>query len=139
MQSSYTDARTLSDDGRAVYVDVDPQANVDRWLAFEAGAVISLTFLVNYLTRKVPAFAAIIAGVLISSLSWLFLTLGSGTTVGGTSVADEDVLAFDGSVFAVSFDGMGEHRRHLAEVVVHLAGLDYRFAVAGTTVAPSGH
>lgn len=35
----------------------------------------------------------------------LFLTLGSGTTVGGTSVADEDVLAFDGSVFAVSFDG----------------------------------
>ncbi len=41
--------------------------------------------------------------------------------------------------FAVSFDGMGEHRRHLAEVVVHLAGLDYRFAVAGTTVAPSGH
>jgi hypothetical protein len=41
--------------------------------------------------------------------------------------------------FAVSFDGMGEHRRHLAEVVVHLEGRDYTFAIAGTTVAPSGH
>jgi len=57
---------------------VDPNANVDRLLAWEAGTVITTTFLVNYLTRKIPAFVAIIAGVLISSLSWLFLTLGSG-------------------------------------------------------------
>jgi len=57
---------------------VDPNANVDRLLAWEAGTVIATTFLVNYATRKVPAFLAIIAGVLISSLSWLFLTLGSG-------------------------------------------------------------
>jgi dipeptide/tripeptide permease len=57
---------------------VDPQANIDRLLSVEATTVILLTFVVNYATRKVPAFAAIIAGVLISSLSWLFLTLGSG-------------------------------------------------------------
>jgi MFS family permease len=56
---------------------VDPNANVDRLLAWEAGTVITTTFLVNYATRKVPAFLAIIAGVLISSVSWLFLTLGS--------------------------------------------------------------
>ena len=41
--------------------------------------------------------------------------------------------------FWVSFDGMGERRRHVAEVRVHLAGQDYRFAVAGTTVDPSQH
>lgn len=57
---------------------VDPNANIDRLLAVEATTVILLTFVVNYATRKVPAFAAIITGVLISSLSWLVLTLGSG-------------------------------------------------------------
>ncbi|HEU5265024.1 MAG TPA: beta-propeller fold lactonase family protein [Gaiellaceae bacterium] len=35
----------------------------------------------------------------------LFLTLGSGTTVGGVRVANEDVLAFDGADVGVSFDG----------------------------------
>src|SRR5262245_50754947 len=58
---------------------VDPNAKIDALLAWEAGTVICCTFLVNYLTRKIPAFLAIIAGVLISSLSWLFLTIGSGT------------------------------------------------------------
>jgi dipeptide/tripeptide permease len=58
---------------------VNPNSNIDRLLAVEAGTVILCTFLVNYLTRKVPAFLAIIVGVLVSSLSWLILTLGSGT------------------------------------------------------------
>jgi MFS family permease len=57
---------------------VDPEANIDRLLSVEATTVILCTFIVNYATRKVPAFLAIIAGVLISSVSWLFLTLGSG-------------------------------------------------------------
>jgi MFS family permease len=57
---------------------VDPQANIDRLLSVEATTVILFTFIVNYATRKIPAFFSIIAGVLISSLSWLFLTLGSG-------------------------------------------------------------
>lgn len=59
---------------------VDPNANIDKLLSFEALTVILCTFGVNYLTRKVPAFLAIIAGVLISSLSWLILTLGAGTS-----------------------------------------------------------
>ena len=58
---------------------VDPNANIDALLSVEATTVTLFTFLVNYLTRKVPAFLAIIAGVLISSLSWLFLTVGSST------------------------------------------------------------
>lgn len=58
---------------------VDPNANIDRLLAVEATTVILCTFLVNYLTRKLPAFPLIIAGVLISSLSWLVLTLGAST------------------------------------------------------------
>ena len=58
---------------------VDPNANIDRLLAVEAGTVIACTFLVNYLTRRLPAFPLIIAGVLISSLSWLVLTLGAST------------------------------------------------------------
>ncbi len=58
---------------------VDRDANVDRLLSVEAVTVIACTFLVNYLTRKLPAFPLIIAGVLISSVSWLFLTLGGGT------------------------------------------------------------
>ena len=58
---------------------VNPNANIDALLSVEATTVILFTFLVNYLTRKVPAFVAIITGVLISSVSWLFLTLGSTT------------------------------------------------------------
>jgi MFS family permease len=56
---------------------VDPNANVDLLLSAEAGTVILTTFIINYLTRKFPAFPSIIAGVLISSLSWIILTFGS--------------------------------------------------------------
>jgi proton-dependent oligopeptide transporter, POT family len=59
---------------------VDPNADIDKLISIEGLTVILGTFLVNYLTRKIPAFAAIITGVLISSLSWLLLTLGSGTS-----------------------------------------------------------
>jgi dipeptide/tripeptide permease len=69
---------------------VDPDANIDRLLAVEAGTVILCTFLVNYLTKKYPAFPMIIAGVLISSVSWLILTFGSGV---GFIVAALIVLA----------------------------------------------
>ena len=57
---------------------VDPNADVDMLLSVEAGTVILSTFIINYFTRKLPAFPSIIAGVLISSLSWIILTFGSG-------------------------------------------------------------
>ena len=56
---------------------VDPAADIDRLLAVEAGTVILLTFVLNYLTRKLPVFPVIIAGVLISGLSWIVLAFGS--------------------------------------------------------------
>jgi len=69
---------------------INPDANIDRLLSVEAATVIVCTFAVNYFTRKVPAFLAIIVGVLISSMSWLFLTMGTGT---GYIVAALIVLA----------------------------------------------
>ncbi len=56
---------------------VDRNTDVDRLLAIEAATVIATQFLVTWLTRKVPAFTAMIVGVLISSLSWLVLTMGA--------------------------------------------------------------
>jgi POT family proton-dependent oligopeptide transporter len=55
---------------------VDPNANVDLLLTVDPATVIAFTFIVNYLMRKVPAFAAMTLGILVSSLSWLVLTLG---------------------------------------------------------------
>lgn len=58
---------------------VDPNANVDLLLTVDPATVIAFTFIVNYLTRKVPAFVAMTVGILISALSWLFLTAGGST------------------------------------------------------------
>jgi MFS family permease len=57
---------------------INPNANVDAMLSIEATTVIVSTILVNRITKRLPAFPLIIAGVLISSVSWLFLTLGTG-------------------------------------------------------------
>jgi POT family proton-dependent oligopeptide transporter len=56
-----------------VHAYIDPNARVERILITDAAAVIALTLLVNYLTRGIPAFSAIILGTLITSLSWLIL------------------------------------------------------------------
>ncbi len=58
---------------------VDKDADIDRLLAIEATTVITMQFIVTYLTRKIPAFTAMIAGVLISSLSFLILAFGAST------------------------------------------------------------
>jgi proton-dependent oligopeptide transporter, POT family len=52
---------------------LDPNADVEFILITDGVAVICLTLLLNYLTRKIPAFQAIILGTLITSLSWLIL------------------------------------------------------------------
>jgi POT family proton-dependent oligopeptide transporter len=52
---------------------VDPAADVDLLASAEAVTVILLQVAVSYLTRKVPAFTAMSAGILIASLSWLLL------------------------------------------------------------------
>lgn len=52
---------------------VDPGANVEIILVTDGLTVICLTLVVNLLTRKIPAFQAIIFGTLITSASWLIL------------------------------------------------------------------
>jgi predicted MFS family arabinose efflux permease len=52
---------------------IDANASVEWILMTDSLSVIALTLLVNYLTRSIPAFHAIIIGTLITSLSWLTL------------------------------------------------------------------
>jgi len=56
-----------------IHTYIDVKADVELILITDALAVISLTLIVNYLIRKLPAFQAIILGTLITSLAWLIL------------------------------------------------------------------
>ena len=52
---------------------VDPKANTELILIADPLVVITMTVAVNALTRKIPAFRAIILGSLITSVAWLVL------------------------------------------------------------------
>jgi len=52
---------------------VDPKARIELILITDAAVVVCLTFIVNYLARKIPPFRAVILGTVVSSLSWLIL------------------------------------------------------------------
>ena len=52
---------------------INANADVEIILVTDGLTVIALTLLVNYLTRKIPAFQAIILGTVITSASWLIL------------------------------------------------------------------
>jgi proton-dependent oligopeptide transporter, POT family len=54
---------------------VNKDIDVELVLVTDGIVVITCTILVNYLTRKIPAFHAIILGTLITGLSWLILAL----------------------------------------------------------------
>jgi dipeptide/tripeptide permease len=54
---------------------IDANADVEFILITDGLAVICFTVLINYLTRKIPAFRAITIGTLITALSWLILAL----------------------------------------------------------------
>ena len=54
---------------------VNPNANVDLVLSAEAITVICCQILVSYLTRKIPAFAAMTLGLAVTSVSWAILAL----------------------------------------------------------------
>jgi predicted MFS family arabinose efflux permease len=54
---------------------VNPHADVEKLLVVDGLTVICLTLAVNFLTRKMPAFAAVIVGTVITSLAWLILAL----------------------------------------------------------------
>jgi len=52
---------------------IDPHANVEMILVTDGVTVICLTLVVNFLTRKIPAFQAVTLGTLITAVSWLIL------------------------------------------------------------------
>jgi POT family proton-dependent oligopeptide transporter len=52
---------------------INPHADVEIILVTDGVTVICLTLAVNLLTRKIPAFQAVILGTLITSISWLIL------------------------------------------------------------------
>lgn len=52
---------------------VNKDIDVERILMTDSIIVITCTILVNYLTKKIPAFSAIIVGTFITGISWLIL------------------------------------------------------------------
>ena len=54
---------------------VNSSSNVERILITDGLTVICLTLAVNYLTRKIPPFQAVILGTVITSVSWVILAL----------------------------------------------------------------
>ena len=54
---------------------INSQADVEIILVTDGLAVISLTLAVNFFTRKIPAFQAVILGTVITSISWVILAL----------------------------------------------------------------
>ncbi len=54
---------------------INPHADVEIILVTDGLTVICLTLAVNLLTRKIPAFQAVILGTLVTSVSWLILAI----------------------------------------------------------------
>ena len=52
---------------------VNKEIDVERILMTDSIIVIACTILVNHLTKKIPAFSAIILGTFITGISWLIL------------------------------------------------------------------
>jgi proton-dependent oligopeptide transporter, POT family len=54
---------------------INSSADVEQILVTDGLTVICLTVLVNLATRKIPAFAAVIIGTLVTSFAWVILAL----------------------------------------------------------------
>jgi proton-dependent oligopeptide transporter, POT family len=73
-----------------IHTYIDPHAHVELILITDAAVVVCLTFIVNYLARKIQPFHAVILGTVVTSLAWLVLAFWP--TVTG-SVVSIGVLA----------------------------------------------
>src|SRR6267154_355008 len=72
---------------------INSKADVEIVLVTDGLTVICLTLAVNFLTRKIPAFQAVILGTVISSLSWLIVAVWP---------------TVPGAVFSLGFLALGE-------------------------------
>ena len=52
---------------------INPNASVELILVTDGLTVIALTLAMNYLTRKIPPFQAVIVGTVITSIAWLVI------------------------------------------------------------------
>jgi proton-dependent oligopeptide transporter, POT family len=52
---------------------IDPKADTELILATDPLVVIAFTMLIGFLTKRLPAFQAIVLGTLVSSLAWILL------------------------------------------------------------------
>jgi POT family proton-dependent oligopeptide transporter len=68
-----------------IHTYVNANARVELILITDAAIVVCLTFVVNYLARKIPPFHAVILGTVVSSASWLVLAFWP--TVAGAVVS----------------------------------------------------
>lgn len=104
---------------------VNKDLDVERILMTDSIIVITCTIMVSYLTRKIPAFSAIILGTLITGLSWL-------------------VLAFHpslwGAVLAIAVLAVGEivHQPRYYEYISRLAPPDQQGTYMGFAFLPLG-
>ena len=72
---------------------IDASASAEKILITDPAIVICFTVAVNFMTRKIPAFRAVILGTVVTSLAWLIL--GFWSTVWG-------------AVFALAVCALGE-------------------------------
>jgi len=87
---------------------VNKDIDVERILMTDSIIVITCTILLNYLTKRIAAFSAIIVGTLITGLSWIILALHP---------------SFWGAVAAIAVLAIGEiiHQPRYYEYVSRLA------------------
>ena len=70
-----------------IHTYVDPHARVELILITDAAVVVCLTFIVNYLARKLAQFHAVILGTVVSSLAWVVLAFWPTVTGAVVSIA----------------------------------------------------
>jgi len=61
--------------GLPVYIHkyINVQADVELVLVTDGLTVIAFTLLLNYVTRRIPAFQAVVLGTVVTSLAWLII------------------------------------------------------------------
>jgi len=108
-----------------IHAYINPHADVELVLVTDGLCVIAFTVLLNYLTREIPAFSAIILGTFITSLAWL-------------------VVAFHptiwGAVISIVVLAMGEiiHQPRYYEYISRLAPPDQQGTYLGFAFLPIG-
>ena len=104
---------------------VNKNIDVEFILMTDSIIVITCTILLNYLTRKIAAFTAIIIGTLITGLSWLILALHP---------------SFWGAVAAIAVLAIGEiiHQPRYYEYVSRLAPEGQQGTYMGFAFLPLG-